>query len=389
LLLFLAAPLALAGFGNLILISPQAGGTFHQGDYLNFTLIINNSGIHDGGAVYFTNITFLPNPCINNGEPISLPGAIVCPESAIDPGCVQRFRAAHLQNVFEFRNLSTVEGCGDGMYKFHFMVSGNNEVGMDGSFSSFPKNLTQEFEMNFLGQLKCGDGICTVWKGENCSNCMSDCGRCPECAPGEVSCVNDSVGTCDERGFWGITEECVAGCWGVDEMPRCVTPCIGSSKMCVGENILSVCVAQRWENRSCPYGCIYDDCKGNCDAVGCGDRCTQGLLYTQGTCDHVRGVCSYAGNETCAQGCSEDGGKCAGASGGGGGVDLTLLFGAIAAVVVFGVVYFKFIRKKKEEAPPPPLYPPLELPPELKPPEQKPPDSGQPPLPPPGQKPAW
>ncbi len=351
--LLLAAQFALAGFNDMVFSSPQANGQFHQGDYLNFTLVLNNTGILDGGAVYVANVTLGPELCINNGVPITIPGAIVCTETAQDTSCAQRFVRAFRANVFNFTNVSTVEGCNSGRYKLHFTVSGTSEVGNGGTFSTVPKTKTQEFEMDFVGQLACGDGICTTWKGENCTRCPQDCGRCPECAPGAKACVNDSAAECDARGFWQMTEFCVAGCHLVNETPQCLEPCIDGTKTCTSEDVLAVCVAKRWENRTCPYGCIFDDCKGNCDVAGCADRCMGGVLYSQGTCDHVRGVCGYAKNETCGQGCNEDGSGCAGqGGGGGGGADLMLIIGAVVVVVLAAVAYFKFARKKKEEPPP-------------------------------------
>lgn len=347
LFLLLAVPLAFAGFGDLILTSPQAGGKFHQGDYINLTLVLNNTGTQDGGAVYLTGVTLAPDPCINNGVPITIPGAIACPEASADSGCVQRFRNANMSNTYTFRNVSTVEGCGNGRYRFSLVVAGNNEVGQGGFFGPFLKSKSTDFELDFIGPLYCGDRICTAWKGENCTTCSVDCLRCPECVPGAIACVNDSVGTCDWQGYWETMAFCEAGCHIVNETPRCVAPCVDGTKECIAENILAVCVAKRWENRTCPYGCIFDSCKGNCDEAGCPPRCILGLLYSEGTCDHVRGTCNYAKNETCGLGCNADGSACMGQEAGGGGMDLMLIVVPIIVIIAAIIAYLKFFKKRE------------------------------------------
>ena len=379
-LIALAAPFAAAGFADLIISSPQSGAEFHQGDYITITVVLANTGMSDGGAAYLTEVRLVPNPCINHGVEISLPGAIICPPSSMDSGCSLRFRNATLTNTFTFSNISTSEGCGNGKYEFTVRVSGNNEVGQGGFFGPFLQSKEREFEYDFIGPLYCGDRICTEWKGEDCHTCSVDCERCPECTPGETACSRDSIAACDERGYWEEVGYCEAGCHLVNGTPTCKEPCIDGIKSCVAENILTVCVAKRWENRTCPYGCIFDSCKGACGELGCENRCMGSTLFSGGVCDNVTGMCSYSRNETCPDGCTQDGTACLTKGGLAAGFDIMLIAAAVLAIGAGVFAYFKFFRKKKA-----PLlddimpYEEPRQPPYASPPSEPPPASSEPP----------
>lgn len=345
--LLILIPLASAGFADMVLTSPQGGQPVRQGGNITLALVIRNAGLSDGNAVYVTKVMLTPSSCINNGTPVTWHGAvIVCPEGTPDVTCAFRFRNATVNNTFAFEGITTMETCDNGEYAYSFYVEGNSEVGSGGSFSRTPKNATRAFTLSFTGPFYCGDGICTGWKGENCSSCSRDCGRCPECTPEKIACVNDSVMTCNSTGFWEITQFCEAGCQ-LDRRgdPVCTEPCPEGDRECIGLNLASVCVNKRWRNETCPFGCLLGECKGNCDTAGCNDSCSQNVRYYGGACDHVTGRCSYS-KENCSLGCAGNG--CAGpGGGGGGGISITTLVAAIALVAVIALVaYLKFIKKK-------------------------------------------
>ncbi len=345
--LLLLIPIASAGFADMILTSPQDGQAVRQGGNITLALVIRNAGLSDGNAVYVTGVTLIPSSCINNGTPVTWRGAVIaCPEGTSDATCAFRFRNATVNDTFAFENIPTMETCDNGGYSYSFYVEGNSEVGSGASFSRTPKNATTAFSVRFTGPFYCGDGICTAWKGENCSGCPRDCGRCPECTPEKIACVNDSVATCNSAGFWETTQFCEAGCQ-LDRRgdPACTAPCPESDRECVGLNTASVCVNKRWKNETCMFGCLLGECKGNCDTEGCNSSCSENVRYYNGTCDHVTGRCSYS-KENCSLGCA--GAGCAGPGGNvGGGISTVTIVAAIALIAAAALaIYFKFVKKK-------------------------------------------
>ena len=308
LLFLLLASAAFAGWNDLSLTSPQQGQGFRQGDNITLTMRVSNDGVTDGGAVYIFNATLTPNPCIANGTPLISEGAfILCPSSAIDLGCPNRFRGASTSYDFTFENLPTNEACENGEYSYAFTISGNSEAGASGSFSPEKRSANASFTLRFTGPYFCGDGTCTVWKNESCASCPQDCGRCAECESGAKSCLNDSVATCID-GFWQVTEECEAGCHIPKSEPECVTPCESGTRTCTAIDTLSVCENKRWRNITCEHGCLLDACKGSCETEGCPESCENSVHSFNGACDPITGNCNYQ-TETCELGC--DGTACA------------------------------------------------------------------------------
>jgi len=349
--LLLFAAVSLAGWTDLVLTSLENGQPFHQGENITLTLVVKNNGLTDGSAAYIANVTLIPTACINGGAPLMLPGvAIVCPNVSADQGCTFRFRNATLRDTFAFENVTTQETCPNGTFHYSFSITGNTEVGSGGYFAATVKNASETFELRFTGALFCGDGACTEWRGENCSTCQRDCGRCGECATGRVDCMNDSIATC-LGGFWQITTPCEAGCYYFRGEPACVAPCREGERGCAALNTATVCVNKRWKNETCMFGCLLGECKGNCDTAGCNDTCADSVRYHNGACDRVTGKCSYL-KENCSFGCAGD--ACAQQGGGGGeGAGLLPAVAAAALVVAAAIAaYLKFIKKPGQPQPP-------------------------------------
>lgn len=349
-MLILLSPLSFAGWADLIFTSPQDGQQVRQGDNITLTLFINNSGISDGNAAYTANVTLLPSACINNGVPLlAARGALVCPNTSLDSACAFRFRNAVLQDTYAFTNLTTDEACPNGEYHYSFLLEGNSEVGDGGSFSATVKNATAKFAVRFTGPRFCGDGSCDGWKGENCSECPRDCGRCPECVPGARRCEGDSIAECNSSGLWKYSA-CPGGCLvNVTGEPECIPPCAQGEKQCIAENTLSICESGKWRNITCPLGCLYDDCRGNCQTAGCPESCSDSLHLLNGTCGPVTGRCTYK-SEYCERGCDGAGVRCMpGATPtptpAGGFNALPVAAGALLLIAVAAVIYLKFIRK--------------------------------------------
>ena len=350
-LVLLLLPLAAsAGWNDLVYSSGQSGMDFRQGGNITLVLDINNTGVRDGSAVYISNVTLLPGPCINNGENITVSGGVICPNSTIDIGCGFRFKNATIKSSYSFENLPTSEVCPNGDYYYVFLVFGNKEIGSGGNFASGLMNASPRFTIHFIGPHFCGDGSCDEWKGESCETCGEDCGRCKECIPGERKCVGDDIGECNSDGFWEYTR-CIGGCrLNATDEPECVPPCTPGEKQCVSANILAICENHKWRNVSCQFGCLYDDCKGNCETAGCPEMCANSTHLFYGKCNRATGKCTYK-SEHCSQGCDEAGIACAGAqqtppaAGGEGGFDLTLVIVPIILLIVLAVLYLKFIKK--------------------------------------------
>jgi len=350
-LAFLLFPLlAAAGWGDLTYSSEQSGMEFRQGGNITITLNITNTGVRDGGAVYISNVTLVPGPCINNGTNITIGGGIICPNSTIDAGCAFRFRNATFKSFYSFENLPTSEACPNGEYYYEFLIVGNKEIGPGGNFAPGAMNASPKFSIRFIGPHFCGDGSCDGWRGETCETCSEDCGRCKECTPGERRCFGDDIGTCGSDGFWSYTH-CLGGCMPNEAgEPECIPPCTPGEKQCISANVLAVCENYKWRNVSCPFGCLYNDCKGDCEIAGCPETCANSIHLFNGSCNRVTGRCAYE-SEHCSEGCDESGIACAGAKptpsagGGGGGFDLTIAGVIILLLALIAAAYMKFMKK--------------------------------------------
>ncbi|MDD5317937.1 MAG: hypothetical protein PHF51_04390 [Candidatus ainarchaeum sp.] len=354
---------ACAGWNDLVFASPQEGSELRQGENVTLTLVITNANVFDGNAAYVANVTLLPGRCVNNGVQVTVPGAVICPESNIDFACRFRLRNASQQSVYEFASLSTDESCANGTYGYAFRLEGNSEVGAGGSFSEEARVSLPSFTLRMAGPHFCGDGTCDSWHGENCSTCARDCGPCPQCAEGESRCIGDSVARCGFDLQWNLSS-CAAGCTlSSSGEPECVPPCAEGEMQCVSGAVLHECVNGRYINRSCAFGCAFDECRGSCQADGCPDKCLTGIRYHSGECILSTGQCTYA-SEYCRQGCSQDGSACAVAvqptpTPGGGGLEgyvapaaaLLILIIAAAAAYRFSQMRRNPPKPAKEDAP--------------------------------------
>ena len=307
-MLLVLSGLTLAGWNDMDFSSPENYGDIHQGRSINLSLNVSNNGDTDGYAVYIINVTLLPPPCVNNGTPITIPGALLC--TTADPSCRNRFSRAPTSKSFIFANVPTDPSCLNGLYNYSFVLEGNTELVSAGSRWSPETRRTETvaYHLRFVGPDVCGDGTCGG--GETCSSCEEDCGICPECSAGQRTCLNSSVVECRNGSFTRIIERCSAGCEMTDSGPACLRVCAEGAARCANATTLERCVNNTWVAEMCRTRCEGNACSTNlCAGVSCPDKCEGDIAFSYGSCDPKYGTCTYFGITNCPAGCS--GTRCA------------------------------------------------------------------------------
>lgn len=305
LFILLIIPFVWAGWEDLILDSPEHMHDFHQGNQIILSLNVTY-GVGEG-AVYITNLTLYPPPCVNMGQPIFKDvGIILCPHD--DQSCQLGFRKAVESVVLRFENLTTDRSCISGVSEYYFIIEGSSELmSGTGRWSGKKSTSSKHFKIRFVGPTICGDGRCE--EGEDCGGCPEDCGACPECQDGARICLNNSVVECQGGFFINVIERCKHGCVMENNTPFCRRICREGSRRCMGDT-LQRCVENEWINQTCQYGCVNDTCITNpCAGVVCEARCENGTAYWDGLCDIETGECIYYSSRECEYGC--DGVGCA------------------------------------------------------------------------------
>jgi len=304
LLLLAFAGAASAGWNDMVFRSSENLQDFHQGRPISLSVLVNNTEDDDGNAVYILNITLNVPECVNNGVPITVDGVIICPTT--DSSCKNRFRNAGTSATFNFTNIPTNASCRNGLHAYNFTFKGNVELlGSESKWSTTLRETnTTPYFFRFIGADVCGDSLCA--NVENCTTCPNDCGRCPECASGARTCLNNSIYACVGGFFTSRIETCEHGCEVVNGTPQCRRLCTEGAKMCADDGrTLQTCTNNAWVNQTCIRGCVDNACETNlCQGIVCPDKCENGTAQSYGFCEPSTGNCTYMTVQNCSNGCT-------------------------------------------------------------------------------------
>ena len=303
LLCLLLAGTCFAGWNDLVFKSPENLNDARQGRGISLTLNITNNGHEDGYAVYILNITLYPPSCVNGGNPVTAPGAIVCPKD--DPSCRNRYSGSSTSVLFNFTDMASDPDCSNGLKGYNFSITGTKEnIGAESAWSStrYTTN-TSTYYVRFIGPDACGDVACGG--NETCATCPADCGRCTECVGGTRACVNNSIYQCVNGFYTYRVEECTHGCVDTDGSPSCRRICAEGEKHCAEDGTtLQTCRDNDWHNETCQRGCADGACQANlCLNVVCPDYCENGISHSYGSCNPSSGECTYYDVRSCSYGC--------------------------------------------------------------------------------------
>jgi hypothetical protein len=157
-----------------------------------------------------------------------------------------------------------------------------------------------------------------VWQQFECPvKCSSEIG-CYECDPGAIGCVSGDVATCDQNGYWAVTEACESQTC-IDNV--CTGVCHAGEYRCDGYTATACDDTGQWSSTTedCAWGCLpdtgcaidYQDCvitcaDPDCDPANCAcsnytSTCTPrscsaetdcGTLGTCDTTDAAHPVCA-------------------------------------------------------------------------------------------------
>ena len=304
-LLLLLACIASAGWNDMGNSSAENLQDMKQGRNISLSLNITNNGRTDGYAVYIINVTLHPPACVNGGNAVTLPGAIVCPTTTLDPSCRTRQRSAVMGLFVNFSNLATDVNCTNGLKDYYFTLQGSTElIGIESRWTLRGATNTSMFYLRFIGADYCGDSVCAG--AETCTGCPSDCGVCPECAAGARACVNGSVYSCANGFFTQVAVQCTHGCETVNGTPQCTRVCTENETRCSADgSAAQTCMNNDWANQTCIYGCRDGACDTNpCARMNCSDKCETNVAYAYGSCSALTGNCTYFSTVNCTNGCN-------------------------------------------------------------------------------------
>jgi V8-like Glu-specific endopeptidase len=176
---------------------------------------------------------------------------------------------------------------------------------------------------NSSGEAACGDDVCDLGAGEDCSNCPQDCNSRRNGPPSGRFCCGDGVDCSDSR-CTGNGNSCVAAsgepegyccgdgaCENAEDASNCAVDCSVGCSVPADCDDLNECTVGECNGGACQYTPLADDTP--CEmGVCCGASCETIVCLVDGDCDDsdacTADTCSNGG--TCTAACDNSSPAC-------------------------------------------------------------------------------